>query len=151
MADPDGLKELGGAASAFIGMMGTAVVALASAVGFQWKQANKVYGYRLKERDDLRDALNAATKSQEAATRSAEERNRVTQELAEAMRELANSIENLQQRLAMQHEHARDQSREQARSIDDNVKAIGGLADALRVNTGVVTDIRNHLSKHGVI
>lgn len=151
MPDTEGLKELGGAASTFIGMMATAIVGLASAVGIQWKHASKVYGYRLAERDTLRDALNAATKAQEASTRSADERNRVIGELADAMRELATTFEKLHERLGMQHENNRDHSRDQQRLMDDQIKAIGALADAVRVNTGMVTDIRNHLSKHGVI
>lgn len=145
------MKELGGPASAFIGMLVSAIVALASAVGFQWKHATKVYGYRLAERDTLRDALNAATKAQEAATRSADERNRVIGELADAMRELAATFEKLHERLGLQHEHQKDTQRDHQRLMDDQIKAIGGLADAFRVNTGIVTDIRNHLSRHGVI
>lgn len=150
MAD-DGLKELGGPASAFIGMLVTAIGALATAVGLQWKQANKVYGYRLAERDTLRDALNGATKAQEAHTRATEERNRVTEELADAMRALAAAFDRLNERLTMQHDHHKEHDRDHLRLIEAQTATIGSLAEALRVNTGIVTDIRNHLSKQGVI
>jgi hypothetical protein len=151
MADPDGLKDLGGPAAWFISMMASAIIALAAAVGLQWKHANKVYGYRLSERDTLNAALVGAAKSQDASTRAQEEQNRVTEELADAMRSLANAFERLNERLAMQFDHGKDHARDQLGRIDDNTKAIGSLAEALRVNTGIVTDIRNNLSKQGVI
>lgn len=144
MADPDGLKELGGAASAFIGMMATAIVALAGAVGIQWKHSSKVYGYRLAERDTLRDALNGNTKAVENFTRATEERNRVTEELAEAIDKLAQAFERQNDRLVMHHESVREQGK-------DAVKVIGEMAEALRNNTGIVTDIRSHLSRNGII
>lgn len=151
MTDPDGMKELGGAAAAFIGMMGTAIVTLAGAVAIQWKQAAKVYGYRLAERDTLKDALNGATKAQEAATKVAEERNRVTADLADAIRDQTSTFEKLLQRIDFQYENMREQARDHHRSMDDQVKAITELAGSIRVNTGTVQDIRNKLIKDGVL
>jgi hypothetical protein len=151
MADPDGLKELGGAASAFIGMMGTAIVALAGALGVMWKHSSKVYGFRLAERDTLTNALNAATKAQEAQTRAMEEQNRVIADLADAIREQATMFEKLHERLGMQQEHARERERDQRGQLDDQTKAITEMSNSIRVLTGILTDVRNKLIKDGVI
>ena len=151
MADMDGMKALGGPAYAFISMMAGTIVVLAGAVGVQWKQANKVYGYRLAERDTLRDALNASTKAQEAQTRATEERNRVTEELTQAIRDLASAFDRQNEREKLQQEHeARERSRDEVHSAA-MVATISSLAEALRNNTGIVTDIRSHLSRNGVI
>lgn len=151
MADPDGMKELGGAASAFIAMMASAILALAGAVTVQWKQSSKVYGFRLKERDDLRDALNGATKAQEAATKVAEERNRVVAELADAIRDQTSTFEKLLQRIDFQYENQREQTRDHHRSLDDQVKVIGEMAGSIRNLDGSIREVRNKLIKDGVI
>lgn len=147
----EGFKELGGVASAIIGMMATAIMGLSTANVVQWKQAAKVYGFRLAERDTLRDALNASTNALQAATKAAEERNRVIADLADAVRDMAATFEKLHERLGYQHEHMREQQRDHARSMDDAATAIGALSNSLQVNTGVVTDIRNKLMRDGVI
>lgn len=141
-----GLAGLG-PSGIFISMMATAITALGSAVAVQWKQAAKVYGYRLAERDTLRDALNGNTKAVENFTRASEERNRVTEELADAIVKLAAAFDRQNDRLVLQHEVMKDQGRNQSHSIDDMIKAIGSMADAVRVNTGMVTDVRNSLQR----
>ncbi len=150
MASDEILHSMG-PAGYFIGMMATAVTALAAGNVFQYKHSNKVYGYRLAERDTLRDALNASAKAIEAQNRASEERNRVTEELADAMRALSGSFDKLTERLAMQHEHGRDKASDQTRQLEKLVEVFAANADAVRNNTAIVTDVRNSLEKRAII
>lgn len=150
-ADPETVKELGGAAAWFIGMMATAIAGLATAVGLQWKHGNKVYGFRLAERDELNKALTGSAKAQEAATRAQEEQNRVIEELADAMRAMASSHERLIERLAMQSDHGKDRERDLFSKMEDIVRAVASMAEANRNTGAIASDIRNHLSKQGII
>src|SRR3954471_23995277 len=102
------LKEMG-AAGAAISVLLTAIGGLVTAVVFQYKQGNKVYGYRLAERDTLNKALTDNTAAIHAMTRTAEERNKATQELADAIEKMASAFERLNDRLAMQHDVQKDQ------------------------------------------
>lgn len=137
MSDMKGLETLG-AAGTFISLMATAIVALASAVGIQWRQANKVYGYRLTERDTLKDALNGNTKAMADQTEAAKERNRVIEDLAEAVEKLAVAFDRMNDRLVYQYEQTRDQRR-------DEVQVISEMAQAVRTQTAMLTDVRNRL------
>jgi len=141
----EGLKELG-PSGAFISLMSTAILGLSGAVALQWKHANKVYGYRLAERDTLKDALNGNTKALADMTRATEDRNRATEELAEAIDKLAQAFERMNDRLMMQHDVMKEQGKDQASAIKDQVEVISSLADAMRVNTGMLTEVRNALS-----
>jgi len=131
----DELKELG-PVGAFITMMGTAVTALAAAVGIQWRQANTVYGLRLKERDTLNEALTKSAVANDRLAKSIEERNRVTEELADAIGKLAAAWERVNDRIEFQHT-AMNQN------LRDQNEVIKSLSDALRVNTGMLTEVRN--------
>ncbi len=135
----DALKGMG-PAGAFISLQLTAITGLVAAVVLQWKQANKVYGYRLAERDLLNKALTDNTTAINAMTRTAEERNKATHELAEAIDRMASAFERLNDRLGMQHENVKEQ-------LKDSVEAIKSMAEAVRVNTGMVTDIRNYIQQ----
>lgn len=147
MPDIEGLKELGPIGT-FVGMMATAIVALSTAVGVQWKSANKVYGQRIAERDDYRDTLNANTKAVENFVRTSEQRNQITEELAAAVAKLAAVFERLNDRLEMQHDWVKENARDRIRDNDDMIKTVASMADAVRVNTGMVTDVRDHLARN---
>ncbi len=147
----DAVQAFGPAAGYIIGILLTAVSGLTASNIFQYKQANKVNGYRLTERDTLRDALNASAKSIEAQNKASEERNRVTGELAEAMRMLSASFDKLTDRLSMQHEHGRDKSTEQARQTEKLIESFVSISETLRNTGAIVSDIRNHLGKNGIL
>lgn len=144
MPDPDVSKELGSAATWFLGMMATAILGLSSAVGLQWKHSNKVYGYRLAERDTLKDALNNTANATRDATKAQEDQNEVVKELADAMRALATAYDRVNERLAMQFDHHREHGRDILQRLDDNTKALASMADAVRTNTAMLTEVRNH-------
>jgi hypothetical protein len=150
-ADPEVAKELGSAATWFIGMMGTAILGLSTAVGMQWKHANKVYGFRLAERDTLKDALNNAANAQAAATKAQEEQNRVTEELADAVRLMAAAFDRLTERLKEQADDAKERSRDLVVKIEDHSRVIASQAEATRNLDGTTRTIRDRLIKDGVI
>lgn len=136
----DGLKDLG-EVGVFITMMATAVTALAAAVGVQWRQANKVYGLRLTERDTLNEALSKSAVANDRLAKSIEERNKVTEELADAIGKLAVAWERVNERLEYQHATM-------DRNLRDHSDVVRSLGDALRVNTGMLTEVRNlHLAR----
>ena len=151
MADPEVAKELGSAATWFLGMMATAILGLSSAVGVQWKHASKVYGYRLAERDTLKDALNNAANTQAAATRAQEEQNRVIEELADAVRLMAGAFDRLTDRLKEQADDAKDRNRDLMAKLDEHGKVIGSQAEATRNLDGTTRTIRDRLIRDGVI
>lgn len=125
-----------GAAGAAISVLLTACGALAGAVVFQWKQANKVYGFRLAERDTLNKALTDNTKAIEGMTRATEERNQVTQELADAIAKQAAAFERVNDRVGFYHEDNKEK-------LTDLRKVTEAMAEAVRTNTGMVTEVRN--------
>jgi hypothetical protein len=87
------LKE-NGVAGAIVFVLCSVVVALAYVVRSMYNQANKVYGYRLTERDTLTKALNDATAAINAMKVSADERNEVTDEMAISLKLLVQRIES---------------------------------------------------------
>lgn len=151
MADPDVTRELGGAAAWFLGLMAAAITALAGGNALQWKMANKVTGYRLKERDDLITAVKDSTAARVAATHAQEEHNRVIDELADAIRALAQSHDRQAERLALQAEHIRERELDRQQIQRENNSVIQSLAESVRTTGAIASDIRNHLSKQGII
>lgn len=139
MADPElvaGTLEKMGQAGAAISILMTTISALATAVVVQYRQGNKVYGYRLAERDTMNKALTDSSAAINAFTKEAEERNRVIEELADSLGKQASALNHLIELLKMHHDAMKDE-------VKDQTKTIGSLADAIRVNTGMVTDARN--------
>lgn len=108
MPDMEGLKELG-PSGAFISMMATAIVGLSAAVGVQWRQGNKVYGYRLAERDILNKALSDSTVAISAMTRATNELKEVTEKLVDAIERQANAFERVNDRAEIQHAVLKDE------------------------------------------
>lgn len=135
----DVLKGMGPAGAA-IAVLLTFIIALATAVGIQWRHSNKVYGYRLAERDTLNKALTDSTAAINSMTRATNERNEVTEELAAAINTQAGAAVRLADRQQMQHEVMKDENQRQG-------MVIGSLAEATRVNTGILTDIRNYIQQ----
>lgn len=133
----DTLRSMGPAGAA-ISVMMAAITALTGAVVIQWKQSNKVYSYRIAERDTLNKALTDNTAAINAMARATEERNRVTEELAEAIAKLASAFERVNDRIEMQHTVLKDETQRQG-------LVISAVAEAMRNVTGIVTDVRNHI------
>lgn len=135
----EALKGMGPAGAA-ISVLLTFIAALAAAVGIQWRHSNKVYGYRLAERDTLNKALTDSTAAIKSMTRATDERNKVTEELASAINAQANAGTRLADRQQMQHEVLKDEVQRQG-------MVISAVSEATRVNSGILTDIRNYIQQ----
>lgn len=135
----DSLKTMGPAGAA-ISVLLTFILALAASVGAMWRHSNKVYGYRLAERDTLNKALTDSTAAIKSMTRATDERNKVTEELAAAINAQANAGARLGDRQQMQHEVLKDEVQRQG-------MVISAGAEATRVNSGILTDIRNYIQQ----
>lgn len=129
------LKDMGPAGAA-ISVLLTAVGALAGANIFQYKQGNKVYGYRLAERDTLNKALTDSSAALNASTKVAEERNEIISELADV---------TARQTIGL--EHLKTQCEDTKKLVEKQTDVISSLAEAHRTNTGIITDTRNWIQQ----
>jgi hypothetical protein len=116
---------VGGVAGSIIAILMGVVTILAGVIVYMQKRADKIYGYRLTERDTLKDSLHEAATaitSQASATR---ERNVIMDELAQTIRESTQATALLVERLTVQHAHLlTDQDR--------TGSVIASIADAMR-------------------
>jgi uncharacterized protein HemX len=129
------LKEMGPAGAA-ISVLLTAIAALVGAVIFQWKQGNKVYGYRLAERDTLNKALTDSSSALNASNNVAKERNEVISELADVIAKQTIGLE-----------HLKTQFEDTKELVKEQTKVISSLAEANRTMAGIVTDTRNYIQQ----
>lgn len=117
--------SIGGVPGYIISILMGVIVILSGVIVYMQKRADKVYGYRLAERDTLKDALHgaeAAALAQAAATR---ERNQIMDELAKTIQESTQATTLLVERLTFQHTHL----------VTDQEKTgqvIASIADAMR-------------------
>ena len=131
----DGLKELG-PTGVFISMMATAVAGLSAAVAMQWRHANKVYGYRLAERDTLNKALTDNATANTALAHSIAERNKATTELSAAVNALTLSNKLLHERLLVTMDAL-------VKDNDSMANVVRALSESIRTQSGIITEARN--------
>lgn len=86
-----------------IGGLTSAVTALAAACSYMFKQATDVNKARLKERDDLKDALNSANTVISNLTEASRQRNDIMQRIGEMMVQMSHAMTLLTERLDLQH------------------------------------------------
>jgi hypothetical protein len=133
------LKDLGAAGAAISVLMGT-VGTLAAAVVVLWRRGNKVQEEttkaRLLERDAFAKIVGDNTAAYTKIADATAQRNRVTEELADAIKAQAASSAMVNERVSFYHAD----NKEKLKDLSDTV---GSMADAVRVNTGMVTDVRN--------
>lgn len=131
----DNLKELG-LTGYFISALFTAVAGLSAAVAVQWRQSNKVYGYRLKERDILNKALTDTSANNLVLAEAIRERNVLTSDLVESIQSLVVSNTLLHDRIGVMLDvHSREQLAQ--------VEVIKSLSEAIRTQNGMLVDNRN--------
>jgi Cu/Ag efflux pump CusA len=128
------LKSLGLPGAIIIVLM-FVISMLTTAIIFMQKHANKVYGYRLRERDVLNKALSDSTVVLQQMVRASEERNEVTEGLADVTRKQAVAFDQVNERIKVHYEVMKDDlSRlaQVATAIAEAVRNINGICDALR-------------------
>jgi hypothetical protein len=119
------VTEVGGLQGSIIGTLMGVITILAGVIVWMQRRADKVYGYRLTERDTLKDALHESAAAADAQASATKERNQMMDELSSAIGEQTIAMTQLVERLTMQHGHlVQDQDRTGA--------VISSIAEAMR-------------------
>jgi molecular chaperone GrpE (heat shock protein) len=129
------LSGMGPAGAAIAVLMGT-IGALATAVVWLFRANGRLHVERRAESGALIKVIesnNSALNKNSAAT---EERNKITAELADAIAKLAAAFELVTQRVDFHHEDNKEK-------LKDLIQSFTSVADAIRGNTAVVSDVRN--------
>lgn len=121
------------------GLAGIVIAALSTAVYVQYKNAFEVNNNRLSERDVLIKALESNTTAIRENAKATENRNSITQDLASAITKQAAAFDLFLQKAEFQQESLKE-------NIRDQKAVIEALAESNRINTGILTDVRNKLS-----
>lgn len=98
-------------------------------------KADKVYGYRLQERDTLNKALTDTAKVLEDVLEQVEERNELTSEQAELIQKQSAAFELLKVTILAQYENIKDHNSASA-------GAVTAMAEAIRTLSAMVVENR---------
>jgi hypothetical protein len=130
----DALASMG-VAGAIIAVLMTVIAFQSAALAFMWRHSNKVYGYRLAERDTLKDALNSTANVLKEVLAGMRDRNEITEDLSDVVRAHTAAFGSLKEKLELQYEVMKsDTSRIET--------VIGSMAEAQRTVTLAVSDIK---------
>lgn len=117
-----------------IGVLLFTIGSLSGVIVWMQKRADKIYGYRLAERDTANAALNAAASAQQAQATASRERNQLQEELTETIIALSNNIGLFIERQTIHHTHfVADQAK--MISVIDAIAA--AMREAAMQSTGV--------------
>ncbi|MET4720750.1 uncharacterized protein YlxW (UPF0749 family) [Bradyrhizobium japonicum] len=125
-----------GPAGAAITVLMAVVTALAGAIVYLFKQNTKLHIERRAESLAVIKLIESNNTALTKVADSTDERNRVTQELAEAIKVQAQAFEMVNQRIEFYHDG-------NIEKLKDLATAFASHADAVRVNTAMVTEARN--------
>lgn len=125
-----------GVAGAAISVLMAVVATLAGVIVFLFKQNTKLHLERRAESAVVIKLIESNNTALSKVADSTDERNKVTRELAEAIETQAHAFEMVNQRIEFYHSG-------NIEKLKDLTTAFGSHADAVRVNTGVVTEARN--------
>lgn len=103
-------------------------------------KADKVYGYRLQERDTLNKTLSDTAKVLEDMLKGTEDRNDLTEEQARLIEKQSQAFELLKVTILAQYENIRDHN-------SAAYQAVTAMAEAIRTLTSIVTE--NRTIAHG--
>lgn len=121
-----------------IGTLMLVVGSLSGVIVWMQKRADKIYGYRLAERDTANAALNAAASAQQAQASASRERNQLQEELTETINALAASISLFIERQTIHQTHfVADQSK--------MTTVIEAIADAMRNSALQTTGLKDKI------
>lgn len=133
---PDVQTVVPGIAGWIIAVLMGVTTALAGAIVWMQRRADRVYGYRLAERDTLNKALVDAAAAQQAQAAATRDRNQLQQELTETIAALSQSIAMFIERQTIHHEHLVTDA--------DRVRAvIEAIAEAMRNATLQTTGVKD--------
>lgn len=133
----DALREMG-TEGAIITTLMTVIGGLCTVIVSMYVRANKIYGYRLKERDALNTALNSSTEAIREYTRSMENRSAAISSLADAVKTQASTFDSLKDRIAMQYEFL-------TREFGRHSQVIESMADANRTMAAMIVENKRHI------
>ncbi|SEC00185.1 hypothetical protein SAMN05444164_0768 [Bradyrhizobium erythrophlei] len=125
-----------GFAGAVITVLLSTIAALVTGLVVIFRINNRLHAERKMELATFSKLVEANNAALTKVAESTEERNKVTEALAEAIRVQATAFEMVNQRIEFYHNG-------NIEKLKDVALAIGSQAEAVRVNTGMVTDARN--------
>lgn len=134
------LKGLGLPGAIIIVLMAVAIT-LGGVIFAMWKHSNKVYGYRLQERDTLNKALTDSSKVLADMQQATEERNDLTQDQADLLNKQSAAFEVLKVTILAQYDTIKSNDLVVAQTVT-------AMAEAIRVLTSIVTSQGQTLANH---
>ena len=134
------LQEMG-IAGGIIFVLLLAVAGLVAYVKSLQSKADKIYGYRLTERDTLNKALTETAKVLEDVIEQVETRNELTEEQAELIAKQAQAFEILKVTILSQYDNIHEHSRA-------SVMAVTAMAESIRTLSSMVIENRTIAQGH---
>jgi hypothetical protein len=131
-----------GVSGAIISVLMAVIVLLAGVIGIMYRQANKVYGYRLAERDTLMGALNDSKTAMREMIEATKDRNEVTEQLSDLISKQTSAFATLE--LTVNNHYTNLMQQQQRLEL-----VVSSTADALRVLTGIMRDVRSQVTSVG--
>lgn len=125
-----------GLAGAVIAALLLTVGSLVTAIIFLFRQNGKLHIERRAEGGAFIKVIEANNTALTKNAEATDERNKVTADLADAINKLAAAFELVTQRVDFHHEDNKEK-------LKDLIQVIGAVSEAIRTNTGIVTDVRN--------
>lgn len=132
-------------ALASMGVPGAIIFVLLCVIGvlvtanvFQWRHSNKVYGYRLQERDVLRTALEDSKRTLQEVLAGMRERNEITEELVSVVRDHTTDYKSLKDKIEYHYETMK-QDKTRAEQI------INVMSEAIRTLTSTVASMHTDM------
>lgn len=130
-----------GLAGAVIFFLLMTVVGLVAYIKSLQARADKIYGYRLQERDALNKALTDNARVLEDMLHVSDERNHLTEAQSELISKQAQAFEILKITVIGQYSNIRDHNSGVAQTV-------GAMAEAIRVLTSIVVENRAITQTH---
>lgn len=135
------ILESMGIAGAIIFVLLLAVSGLVAYIKSLHTKADKVYGYRLAERDTLNKTLSDTAKVLEDVLEQVEERNVLTEQQAELIAKQAQAFELLKVTVISQYDHLREHN-------NGSAQVVASMADAIRTLSSMVIENRAIAQQH---
>lgn len=128
-----------GTAGAIIFVLISTVIGLAGVIALLLRHSAKVYGYRLSERDTLKDALHESKTTMREMLEGMQERNEVTAELSDVISGHTAAFNSLKEKIELHYGVMREDNHRSEQVITAISGSLRAVADAVAdVKTAVV-------------